>query len=84
LCTRPIHQLQKVRNLALVELRDGRLLAVMMAGKTSIADELVFPSQVGSAIKPDNIAPRYLERAGERLAFDAFAFTVCPTRSEVC
>jgi hypothetical protein len=56
----------------------------MMAGKTSIADELVFPSQTESAIKPDNIAPRYLERAGERLAFGAFAFTVCPTRSGVC
>jgi hypothetical protein len=56
----------------------------MMAGKTSIADELVFPSQTESAIKPDNIAPRYLERAGERLAFGAFAFAVCSTRSEVC
>jgi hypothetical protein len=38
----------------------------MMAGKRSIADELVFPSQAGSAIKPDNIAPRYLEPVLEK------------------
>jgi len=38
----------------------------MKAGKTSIADELVFPSQAGSAIKPDNIAPRYLEPVPEQ------------------
>jgi len=41
---------------ALLELRDARLLSAMMAGKTSIADDLVFPSQAGTVIKPDNIA----------------------------
>jgi len=33
----------------------------MMAAKTSIADDLVFPSQAGTVLKPDNIAPRYME-----------------------
>jgi len=44
-------------------LRDTRLLAAMINGKTSIADELVFPSHAGTALKPDNIAPRYMEPA---------------------
>jgi site-specific recombinase XerD len=34
-----------------MELRDRRLLAAMMAGKNSIANDLVFPSQAGTVIK---------------------------------
>src|SRR5437773_5242847 len=50
----------------LMDLRDTRLLAAMMNGKTSIADELVFPSHVGTVLKPDNIAPRYMQPALEK------------------
>jgi integrase len=35
----------------LMDLRDKRLLAAMMNGKTSIADELIFPSHVGTVFK---------------------------------
>jgi len=51
---------QQLRAL-LLELRDARQLKSIMMGKTSIADELVFPSKAGTVLKPDNIAPRYLE-----------------------
>jgi len=46
----------------------------MMAGKTSIADELVFPSQAGTVIKPDNIVPRYMEPALEKAGLRRFRF----------
>jgi integrase len=46
----------------------------MMAGKTSIADELVFPSQAGTVIKPDNIVPRYMEPALEKAGLRPFHF----------
>jgi hypothetical protein len=42
----------------LLGLRDERLLAAMLTGKASISDDLVFPSQTGTVIKPDNIVPR--------------------------
>jgi integrase-like protein len=66
--------LSKQLRAALLELRDGRLLTAMMAGKTSIADELVFPSQAGTVIKPDNIAPRYMEPALEKAGLRRFRF----------
>src|ERR1700739_3095162 len=55
-------------------LRDGRLLAAMMGGKTSITQELVFPPQVGTVMKPDNIAPRYMEPALEKAGPRKFRF----------
>jgi integrase len=55
-------------------LRDTRLLAAMMNGKTSIADELVFPSRVGTVLKPDNIAPRYMEPALEKAGLPRLRF----------
>jgi integrase len=66
--------LSKQLRAALVELRDPRMLAAMMAGKSSIADDLVFPSQVGTVIKPDNIVPRYMEPALERAGLRRFRF----------
>jgi integrase len=66
--------LSKQLRAALLELRDGRLLTATMAGKTSIADELVFPSQAGTVIKPDNIVPRYMEPALERAGLRRFRF----------
>jgi hypothetical protein len=38
----------------------------MLAGKSSIADDMVFRSQAGTVIKPDNIMPRYMEPAFEK------------------
>ena len=66
--------LSKQLRACLLELRDTRLLAAMMAGQPSIADDLVFPSQVGTVIKPDNIAPRYMEPALEKAGLRRFRF----------
>jgi len=66
--------LSKQLRAELIELRDAKLLSAMMAGKTSIADELVFPSQVGTVIKPDNIAARYMEPALEKAGLRRFRF----------
>ena len=66
--------LSKQLRSALIELRDTRLLAAMMAGRSGIADHLVFPSQAGTVIKPDNIAPRYMEPALEKAGLRRFRF----------
>jgi integrase len=54
----------------LLELRDQRLLEAFSRGQTSIADELVFPSEVGTVLNMSNVVLRYflpaLERAGLR------------------
>jgi integrase len=59
---------------ALLELRDRRMLEAFMADRGSVADDLVFPSRVGSVIKPDNIMPRYMEPALERAGLRRFRF----------
>jgi integrase len=66
--------LSKQLRAALLELRDARLLSAMMAGRTSIADDLVFPSHVGTVIKPDNIVPRYMAPALEKAGLRRFRF----------
>ena len=58
----------------LIDRRDSRLLAAMMAGNTTIADELVFPSRAGTVLKPDNIAPRYMAPALAKAALRHFRF----------
>ena len=58
----------------LVELRDQRLLQAYLRGNTSISDELVFPSQAGTPIKPDNIAVRYMQPALEKAGLHHFRF----------
>ena len=54
----------------LLELRDKRLLGAFLSGKSSLSDELVFPSETGTVINPENIYHRYflpcLECAGLR------------------
>jgi integrase len=54
----------------LLELRDRRMLRAFTAGKSSIADELVFPSPEGNVLDPDNLVKRYflpaIEHAGLR------------------
>jgi len=59
---------------ALIEMRDKRMLQAFMAGRTSIADELVFPSQKGTPLKPDNIAIRYMHPALEKAGLRRFRF----------
>jgi len=58
----------------LIRLRDQRLLEAFMAGRATIADDLVFPSQAGTVMKPDNIVPRYMEPALERAGLRRFRF----------
>ena len=50
------------------------MLTAMMAGRASIADALVFPSKTGTAIKPDNIAVRYMQPALEKAGLRRFRF----------
>jgi len=66
--------LSKQLRIVLMELRDTRLLPAMMTGKTSVADDLIFPSQAGTVIKPDNIVPRYMEPALEKAGLRRFRF----------
>jgi hypothetical protein len=39
----------------LLEVRDKRMLEAFMNGRTSIADELVFPSKAGNVLDPSNL-----------------------------
>jgi len=66
--------LSKQLRATLLELRDARLLAAMMAGRPSIGDDLVFPSRAGTVLKPDNIVPRYMEPALEKAGLRRFRF----------
>ena len=45
-----------------------------LEGNTSITDDLVFPSGAGTPLKPDNIAPRYMEPALEKAGLRRFRF----------
>jgi integrase len=54
--------------------QETALLRAFQLGKTSIADELVFPSEAGKPICPDNIGPRYMEPALERAGLRKFRF----------
>jgi integrase len=39
----------------LLQIRDARLVDAYAAGKATIADDLVFPSRVGTVLDPDNL-----------------------------
>jgi integrase len=54
--------------------KESALLRAFQFGKTSIADELVFPSEAGTPICPDNIGPRYMEPALEQAGLRKFRF----------
>ena len=47
----------------LLDLYTHRLAEANAEGRTSITDDLVFPSQAGTPLKPDNIAVRYMQPA---------------------
>jgi Phage integrase family len=54
--------------------KERALLRAFQLGKTSVADELVFPSEAGTPICPDNIGPRYMEPALEQAGLRRFRF----------
>jgi integrase len=54
--------------------KESALLRAFQLGKTSIADDLVFPSEAGTPICPDNIGPRYMEPALEQAGLRKFRF----------
>ena len=54
--------------------KESAFLRAFQFGKTSIADELVFPSEAGTPICPDNIGPRYMEPALEQAGLRKFRF----------
>jgi integrase len=45
----------------LLEIRDQRLLAAYLKGKTDVSEELVFPSPDGGILDPDNLYHRYFQ-----------------------
>ena len=62
--------LSKQLRRVLAELRDRRMLAAYLAGQTSVADDLVFPSEAGTPLNGSNVYSRYfvpaIEGAGLR------------------
>src|ERR1017187_7986931 len=62
--------LSKELRRTLLELRDKRLLGAFLKGEVSIADELVFPSKVGTVLNPSNLIHYHflpaIEKAGLR------------------
>jgi integrase len=46
----------------------------LMNGRDSMGDDLVFPSEAGTVMGPDNIAPRYMEPALEKAGLRRFRF----------
>jgi len=64
--------LSKQLRASLLARRDTRLLEAMLKAKDSIADDLVFPSETGTPLKPDNIAVRYMQPALEKAGVRRF------------
>jgi len=66
--------LSKQLRTVLLGLRDKRILETVLADRASIAGDLVFPSHVGTVIKPDNIFPRYMQPALKKAGLRRFRF----------
>ena len=71
--TRRVDLCKELRGV-LLRLRDERMVEAFLNGNPSIADQLVFPSAVGTPIKPDNIVPRYMQPALDRAGLRTFRF----------
>jgi integrase len=54
--------------------KEAPLLKAFQSGKTSIADELVFPSEAGTPLNPANVSTRYMEPALEAAGLRKFRF----------
>ena len=67
--TRRVDLSRQLRSV-LLEIRDRRMLLAFIEGKSSILEELAFPSPEGSVLDPDNLVKRYflptIEHAGLR------------------
>lgn len=57
--------------------KENALLRAFQLGETSVADKLVFPSEAGTPICPDNIGPRYMEPALEKAGFGSSGSMTC-------
>ena len=57
-----------------MEFQSRRQIAASVSGRTSIVDDLVFPSLAGTPIKPDNIAGRYMQPALKHAGLRTFRF----------
>jgi len=66
--------MSKQLRMVLSHLKDAAHLRAFMAGRNSIAGDLVFPSEIGTPISPDNIVPRYMEPALEQAGLRRFRF----------
>jgi Phage integrase family len=58
----------------LLELRDTRLLAAMMAGKTGIADDLSFHSKAGTVLDPNHLVHYHFQPCLEHAGLRRFRF----------
>jgi integrase len=58
----------------LMALRDRQISGAAAQGRTPMAEDLVFPSQAGTPLKPDNIAIRYMRPALEKAGLRHFRF----------
>ena len=76
--------LSKQLRIALLELRDKRMLEALMAGQGSIADHLVFPSHAGTVIQRTTSSDGTCSRCSRRRAFADFVFMIYATVLEVC
>jgi integrase len=56
----------------LMAARDERLIAAMMAGKDSIADELMFLREDGEALTPRTLSTRFMEPACQQAGIRTF------------
>lgn len=56
------------------EVRDKRMMDGNHKDPTEIADQLVFPSQAGTPIKPDNIAVRYMYPVLRKMGMRKYRF----------
>jgi len=72
----------------LLALRDKRLLKAFLDGKTSIADDLIFPSKVGTVLDPENLYHYYFLITSFPLSSmpvcDGSGCMICATPSAPC
>ena len=59
----------------LAERGDSRMLKAYLSGKTSIADELVFPSEAGTPLDGRNVYNRYFLPAVEKAGASALPYS---------
>jgi integrase len=58
----------------LLELRKKRMLDAFMEGKNSVAEDLIFPSNAGTPLDPDNLVHYHFQPCLERAGLRRFRF----------